>query len=91
MRAIWQLSSISELSEKGSQGCVRAKFELNCGPSTPSVAAVQFVCDGTTLSGVDFELAGPGYRVSLVKKRIITGKVSDLGVLIRTFFKYVFI
>lgn len=74
VRAIWQLSSISELSEKGSQGCVRAKFELNCGPSTPSVAAVQFVCDGTTLSGVDFELAGPGYRVSLVKKRIITGK-----------------
>lgn len=73
-RAIWQLSSISEKSEKGSQGCVRAKFQLNSGPSTPSIAAIQFLCDGTTLSGVDFELIGPGYRISLIKKRVITGQ-----------------
>lgn len=44
------------------------------GPASPTPVAVQFVCDGYTLSGADFELAGLGYRVSLVKKRFITGK-----------------
>ena len=35
--------------------------------------AAQFNCEGTTLSGVDFELVGPGYRLSLVKKRFVSG------------------
>ena len=43
------------------------------GPCNPTPVAMQFVCEGCTISGVDFELAGPGYRVSLVKKRFITG------------------
>jgi len=42
--------------------------------------AAQFNCEGTTLSGVDFELVGPGYRLSLVKRRFVSGKYSfDAG------------
>ena len=52
---------------------MRAKFDLADGPSIPRAVAVQFVSEGTTMSGVDFELVGPGYRVSLVKKRLFTG------------------
>ena len=52
---------------------MRAKFDLADGPSIPRAVAVQFVSEGTTMSGVDFELVGPGYRVSLVKKRLVTG------------------
>ena len=33
----------------------------------------QFNCEGTTLSGVEFELVGIGYRVSLVKRRFVSG------------------
>lgn len=36
---------------------------------------MQFVSDGGTLSGVDIELVGTGYRLSLVKKRFGTGTV----------------
>lgn len=75
-RATWKIGDISEMSENGSQGSVSARFDLAAGPSTPSVAAVQFLCDGTTLSGVDFELVGPGYRTSLIKRRFSTGNCS---------------
>ena len=34
----------------------------------------QFNCEGTTMSGVEFELVGVGYRVSLVKRRFVSGK-----------------
>lgn len=75
-RIIWKLGEISDMSENGSHGRVLAKFDLISGPSTPSLTAAQFLCDGTTLSGIDFELAGPGYRLSLVKKRFFTGMKS---------------
>ncbi len=54
-------------------GTLRAKFELSNGPSTPSTLAVQFMNEGSTLSGVDMELQGTGYRLSLNKKRFATG------------------
>ncbi|XP_046561637.1 F-BAR domain only protein 2-like [Haliotis rubra] len=73
-RATWKLNDISEVSEQESQGCIRSKFELKTGPSVPSTTALQFMCEGTTLSGVDFELSGPGYRISLAKKRFASGK-----------------
>ncbi|PIO35953.1 hypothetical protein AB205_0093180, partial [Aquarana catesbeiana] len=56
----------------GGSGSLRAKFDLSEGPSNPSTLAVQFVSDGSTLSGVDIELVGTGYRLSLVKKRFCT-------------------
>lgn len=55
-------------------GSLRAKFELSKGPSSPSTLAVQFMSEGSTLSGVDMELQGSGYRLSLTKKRFATGR-----------------
>lgn len=72
-RAAWKLDDISEVSENGSQGCIRAKFDLKSGPSIPATTAIQFVCEGALLSGVDFELIGNGYRISLAKKRFGAG------------------
>lgn len=54
-------------------GSLRAKFDLSNGPSNPSTLAVQFMNEGSTLSGVDMELQGSGYRLSLNKKRFATG------------------
>ena len=73
-RAVWKIGDVSEGSEGAGQGTLRAKFDLAEGPSSPRPVAVQFISEGVTMSGVDFELAGPGYRVSLVKKRLVTGK-----------------
>lgn len=55
-------------------GSLRAKFDLSEGPSKPATLAVQFISEGSTLSGVDVELVGTGYRLSLIKKRFATGK-----------------
>uniref|UniRef100_A0A4W3HTX1 FCH and mu domain containing endocytic adaptor 2 n=2 Tax=Callorhinchus milii TaxID=7868 RepID=A0A4W3HTX1_CALMI len=60
-KALWKLSEISEKSD-------------DAGPSKPSTLAVQFISEGSTLSGVDMELVGTGYRLSLIKKRFATGK-----------------
>uniref|UniRef100_A0A7N6A7H7 F-BAR domain only protein 2 n=1 Tax=Anabas testudineus TaxID=64144 RepID=A0A7N6A7H7_ANATE len=70
-KCLWKLSDISEKSEN--EGRTQAKFELSNGPSNPSTLAVQFMNEGTTLSGVDMELQGTGYRLSLNKKRFATG------------------
>ncbi|XP_073761370.1 F-BAR domain only protein 2 [Callorhinus ursinus] len=74
MKALWKLSGISEKSENGGSGSLRAKFDLSEGPSRPTTLAVQFLSEGNTLSGVDIELVGTGYRLSLVKKRFATGR-----------------
>ncbi|XP_045141162.1 F-BAR domain only protein 2 [Echinops telfairi] len=74
MKALWKLSGISEKSENGGSGSLRAKFDLSEGPSKPTTLAVQFVSEGSTLSGVDIELVGTGYRLSLLKKRFATGR-----------------
>ncbi|CAJ0940415.1 unnamed protein product [Ranitomeya imitator] len=74
MKAFWKMSVISEKSENGGSGSLRAKFDVSEGPSNPSTLAVQFISDGGTLSGVDIELVGTGYRLSLVKRRFGTGK-----------------
>ncbi|XP_074991867.1 F-BAR domain only protein 2-like isoform X2 [Calonectris borealis] len=74
MKAYWKISSISEKSENGGSGSLRAKFELSEGPSKPATLAVLFISEGSTLSGVDVELVGTGYRLSLLKKRFATGR-----------------
>ncbi|XP_032864574.2 F-BAR domain only protein 2 isoform X2 [Tyto alba] len=74
MKAHWKISSISDKSENGGSGSLRAKFELSEGPSKPATLAVQFISEGSTLSGVDVELVGIGYRLSLLKKRFATGR-----------------
>ncbi|KAM6901667.1 F-BAR domain only protein 2 isoform 5-T5 [Lycodopsis pacificus] len=73
-KCLWKLSDISEKSDNEGAGSLRAKFELSDGPSNPTTLAVQFMSEGSTLSGVDMELQGPGYRLSLNKKRFATGR-----------------
>ncbi|XP_069127305.1 F-BAR domain only protein 2-like isoform X4 [Argopecten irradians] len=73
-RATWKLNDLAELSEEGSAGSIRAKFNLKSGPSKPNTTAVTFISEGASLSGIDFELVGTGYRISLSKKRFGAGK-----------------
>lgn len=73
-RALWKFTDLSQHSENHGIGCVKARFELKNGPGKPGTIAVQFNCEGTTLSGAEFELVGPGYRVSLVKRKFMSGK-----------------
>ncbi|XP_067294719.1 F-BAR domain only protein 2 isoform X2 [Pseudorasbora parva] len=73
-KSLWKLSDISVKSENEGSGSLRAKFELSDGPSIPATLAVQFFSEGSTLSGVDMELVGSGYRLSLNKKRFATGR-----------------
>lgn len=74
---MWKLNDISDVSEQESQGCIRAKFDIKDGPAKPTTTALQFAAEGATLSGVDFELVGTGYRMSLIKKRFATGELSN--------------
>lgn len=73
-KCLWKLNDISNKADSEGSGSLRAKFELSNGPSTPSTLAVQFMNEGSTLSGVDMELQGSGYRLSLNKKRFATGR-----------------
>uniref|UniRef100_A0A8C4WCK5 MHD domain-containing protein n=1 Tax=Gopherus evgoodei TaxID=1825980 RepID=A0A8C4WCK5_9SAUR len=57
----------------GGEGLGRRHWEPLYGPSKPSPVAAQFTSEGSTLSGVEVELVGSGYRMSLVKKRFATG------------------
>ncbi|XP_058238846.1 F-BAR domain only protein 2 isoform X1 [Hemibagrus wyckioides] len=73
-KLLWKLNDISEKSENEGSGSLRAKFELSDGPSIPATLAVQFLNEGSTISGVEMELAGSGYRLSLNKKRLVSGR-----------------
>ncbi|XP_041646880.1 SH3-containing GRB2-like protein 3-interacting protein 1 isoform X2 [Cheilinus undulatus] len=73
-RILWKIPDISQKSENGGVGSLLARFQLTEGPSKPAPLAVQFTSEGSTLSGCDIELAGPGYRFSLIKKRFAAGK-----------------
>ena len=73
-RALWKFPELSQ-NNNGGVGSLRARFQLTNGPGSQGTIAAQFNCEGTTLSGVDFELGGrPGYRLSLAKKRFVSGK-----------------
>lgn len=71
-RAMWRFPEVSNSS--AGVGSIRARFQLSDGPGSQGTVAAQFNCEGTTLSGVEFELLGSGYRVSLVKRRFVSGK-----------------
>ncbi|KAJ3599052.1 hypothetical protein NHX12_033015 [Muraenolepis orangiensis] len=73
-RILWKIPDISQKSDNGGVGSLLARFRLSEGPSKPAPLAVQFTSEGSTLSGCDIELAGPGYRFSLIKKRFAAGK-----------------
>ncbi|XP_070491460.1 F-BAR domain only protein 2 isoform X7 [Chironomus tepperi] len=73
-KLVWNFTDISQHSDNGGIDTLRARLEVSNGPSTPSILTTQFNCEGTTLSGIDFELTGTGYRISLVKRRFVAGK-----------------
>jgi len=73
-RAMWKFPDISASNANAGVGSIRARFQLTDGPGSQGTIAAQFNCEGTTLSGVEFELCGAGYRVSLVKRRFVSGK-----------------
>uniref|UniRef100_A0A182Q8I3 MHD domain-containing protein n=1 Tax=Anopheles farauti TaxID=69004 RepID=A0A182Q8I3_9DIPT len=83
-RLVWNFTDISQHSDSGGVDTLRARLEVGSGPSTPAIIATQFNCEGTTLSGIEFELAGSGYRLSLVKRRFVSGKYICEGDGIRT-------
>lgn len=70
-RLYWKLPGI--LSSAADSGSLQSTLKVGAGPSKPTALAVQFMSEGSTVSGADFELTGMGYRLSLIRKRIITG------------------
>ncbi|CAK9805833.1 F-BAR domain only protein 2 [Anthophora quadrimaculata] len=73
-RVLWKFTELSQHSEGNGVGSLKARVELAHGPGSQGTIFTQFNCEGTTLSGVEFELLGPGYRLSLVKRRFVSGK-----------------
>ncbi|XP_029037921.1 F-BAR domain only protein 2 isoform X3 [Osmia lignaria lignaria] len=73
-RVLWKFTELSQHSEGNGVGSLKARVELGHGPGNQGTICTQFNCEGTTLSGVEFELLGPGYRLSLVKRRFVSGK-----------------
>ncbi|EFA11218.2 F-BAR domain only protein 2 isoform X3 [Tribolium castaneum] len=73
-RVIWKFTELSQHSENHGVGSMLARFELENGPTNPATISAAFNCEGTTLSGIEFQLVGTGYRLSLVKRRFISGK-----------------
>jgi len=78
-RALWKFTELSQHSDGSGVGSLRGRFQLSDGPGSPGSIAAQFNCEGTTLSGVDFELMTTGYRLSLTKKRFVSGKYTCVG------------
>ena len=71
---MWRLQEVSPAAKDHGSGALKARFELSGGPGSPSTLAAQFSCEGSTLSGAEFQLLGSGYRVSLVKRRFVSGE-----------------
>ena len=76
-RALWKFTELSQHSDGSGVGSLRGRFQLSDGPGSPGTIAAQFNCEGTTLSGVDFELMTTGYRLSLTKKRFVSGSYTS--------------
>uniref|UniRef100_A0A8C5PUT7 F-BAR domain only protein 1 n=1 Tax=Leptobrachium leishanense TaxID=445787 RepID=A0A8C5PUT7_9ANUR len=73
-RLLWQIPQTLPGKEREGWGRLCARWQPLRLRSNPLPAAAQFTCEGNNLSGVDIELVGSGYRMSLVKKRFATGK-----------------
>ena len=89
---MWKFPELGLSSPGSGVGSIRARFQLKDGPgyqvecesemaiciylTCQGTIAAQFNCEGTTLSGVEFELSGSGYRVSLVKRRFVSGELN---------------
>ncbi|XP_075872139.1 f-BAR domain only protein 1 isoform X2 [Nelusetta ayraudi] len=74
-RLLWKLPNLSPTNHSKGSGTLCASWQcLEVPRGPPPSLALQFVGSGTSLSGLDVELVGSRYRMSLVKKRFATGK-----------------
>ncbi|XP_071769524.1 f-BAR domain only protein 1 [Centroberyx gerrardi] len=74
-RLLWKLPNLSPTNHSKGSGTLCASWQcLEVPRGPPPSLAVQFVGSGASLSGMDLELVGSRYRMSLVKKRFATGK-----------------
>lgn len=74
-RLLWKLPNLSPTNHSKGSGTLCASWQcLEAPRGAPPSLAVQFVGSGATLSGMDLELVGSRYRMSLIKKRFATGK-----------------
>ncbi|XP_066499583.1 f-BAR domain only protein 1 [Hoplias malabaricus] len=74
-RLLWKLPHLSPTNHSKGSGTLCASWQcLEVPRGPPPSLAVQFVGSGASLSGMDVELVGSRYRMSLVKKRFATGK-----------------
>ncbi|CAG5863705.1 unnamed protein product [Menidia menidia] len=74
-RLLWKLPNLSPTNHSKGSGTLCASWQcLEAPRGPPPSLAVQFVGSGTSLSGMDVELVGSRYRMSLIKKRFATGK-----------------
>ncbi|XP_018551425.1 F-BAR domain only protein 1 [Lates calcarifer] len=74
-RLLWKLPNLSPTNHSKGSGTLCASWQcLEVPRGPPPSLAVQFVGSGASLSGMDVELVGGRYRMSLVKKRFATGK-----------------
>ncbi|XP_011409207.2 PREDICTED: F-BAR domain only protein 2-like [Amphimedon queenslandica] len=70
---VWKLPDVS--SDKEIDTCtIRSRFEVSSGPTVPTPALIQFMCDGSTLSGVAMAVENPAYKISLHKNKCFSGK-----------------
>ena len=53
---------------------IKSKFDVSSGPTVPTPALIQFMCDGSTLSGVAMAIENPAYKISLYKNKCFSGK-----------------
>uniref|UniRef100_A0A671WIG5 F-BAR domain only protein 1-like n=1 Tax=Sparus aurata TaxID=8175 RepID=A0A671WIG5_SPAAU len=73
-RLLWKLPNLSPTNHSKGSGTLCASWQcLEVPRGPPPSLAVQFVGSGASLSGMDVELVGSRYRMSLVKKRFATG------------------
>ncbi|KAL1022929.1 hypothetical protein UPYG_G00034330 [Umbra pygmaea] len=74
-RLLWKLPNLSPTNHSKGSGTLCASWQcLEVPRGPPPSLAVQFVGSGASLSGMNVELVGSRYRMSLVKKRFATGK-----------------
>ncbi|XP_030640386.1 f-BAR domain only protein 1 [Chanos chanos] len=74
-RLLWKLPNLSPTNHSKGSGTLCASWQcLEVPRGPPPSLAVQFVGSGASLSGMDVELVGSRYRMSLVKKSFATGK-----------------
>lgn len=74
-RLLWKLPNLLPTNHSKGSGTLCASWQCLEEPRGPAPSlAVQFVGTGASLSGLDLELVGGRYRMSLLKKRFATGK-----------------